>query len=123
MKEALKNLICTIGGREKLITLLTDFYKNLSQDLMIGFFFKNKNLKIIAENQCNFMLKTAGLISEYHGKLPASAHLSLSPIFLGHFNRRIVLLKETLAQHKLTSEQIETWVHFENAFKNVVVAK
>lgn len=110
-------------GNERLREILQDFYRAMSRDLMIGFFFDGKNTDAIAENQLLFLLKAAGITKKYSGRAPASAHLSLSPILTGHFNRRIEVLRKVLAEAGLQSNEIDLWVTFESQFKDVIVAR
>ena len=120
MKERLTQLLNELGPEENLLKLLTEFYHKLSEDILVGFFFSGKDLKEIATNQMNFMLKSGGLKKEYSGKLPASAHFNIAPILKGHFDRRIILLKELLKENGLNDEQIKTWVDFETQFRSVI---
>jgi truncated hemoglobin YjbI len=57
----------------------------------------------------------------YSGKPPAQAHAAMPPILPGHFDRRLVLLAETLAAEGLSAEDIRTWTDFENAFRSAIV--
>src|SRR5688572_10264165 len=93
----------------------------MSQDVLIGYFFDNKDLQSIADRQFEFLLLASGLRTEYKGKTPTHAHLELPPIFTGHFDRRLQILKETLTAQGLTEDQIQTWIEFENAFRNVII--
>ena len=116
----LKALLQSVGGELQLQTILRDFYERMSADVMLGFFFTGKDIQSIADQQKNFLLYAAGLNSTYSGKNPHSAHLSLPPILPGHFDRRLVILKETLRDHGLSERDIKTWINFENAFRDVV---
>jgi len=120
-KRRLKNLIFKIGGDQKLEEVLLDFYGRMAHDLLIGYFFDNRDFRQIARKQKDFLLFAAGITSSYSGKTPTSAHLELPPILKGHFDRRLTLLRETLRDHQLSPEDIRTWIGFENSFRNVVV--
>lgn len=101
--------------------ILEDFYFRMSKDVMIGYFFFGKDLKHIAHQQGGFILKAMGVDPSYRGKGPASAHLNLPDIREGHFNRRLVILEETLRDHKLSEQAIRVWIGFEQQFHNVIV--
>ena len=90
---------------------------------MIGFFFQDKNIEAIADKQTEFLLVAMGISPKFTGRSPSQAHLSLPPILPGHFDRRLVILKETLNDHGLSAEDIEVWLNFEEAFRDVVVSK
>lgn len=103
--------------------VLRDFYSEMNQDAMIGFFFRGKDTDAIAEKQSEFILKAAGLVTIYTGKNPASAHLGMPPIRMGQFNRRIQILKDLLSKKGLPQDAIDTWIAFEESFRNVVVTR
>ena len=107
----------------RLNEILEFFYLKMNSDVMLGFFFEGRDLKLIAHQQAKFLLNAAGLIPQFEGKGPASAHLSLPPILEGHFDRRIVILRETLQKFKLPPPIIELWISFETTFRKVVIAK
>jgi truncated hemoglobin YjbI len=121
-KAQLKAVFSHIGGEEKLREILRDFYNRMSQDVLIGFFFSGKDIQAIADQQANFLLFASGMKPTYQGKSPTNAHLALPPILKGHFDRRLVILRETLEAHSLNKKDIKTWINFENAFRNVVQA-
>jgi truncated hemoglobin YjbI len=93
----------------------------MSKDLMIGYFFADKNIQAIADKQLDFLMYVAGMRPDYLGKAPTLAHLQLPPILAGHFDRRITLLQETLTEHHLTDKDIEVWIEFEKAFREAIV--
>ena len=95
----------------------------MSQDLMIGFFFQDKDIQAIADKQTEFLLVAMGISPKFIGRSPSQAHLGLPPILPGHFDRRLVILKETLKDHGLSPDDIQIWIEFEEAFRNVVVSK
>jgi truncated hemoglobin YjbI len=119
----LKALFLKIGGEKKVGEILNDFYHRMAQDILIGYFFNNKDIDAVAAKQKEFLLYAVGIRQTYEGKTPTSAHLELPSILTGHFDRRLVLLQETLKSHGLNPEDIQTWIDFEEAFRNVVVKK
>ena len=90
---------------------------------MIGYFFEGKPIAEIAAKQGEFILMAAGVLQKFEGRGPATAHTNLPPIYEGHFDRRLVLLRETLLTEGLTPAQIETWVQFEESFRAMVVSR
>ena len=93
----------------------------MKDDLMVGFFFDGKDLDSIAEGQTAFLLRAMGLAPSYHGKPPSHAHVTLAPILSGHFDRRLKLLDEVLTSEGLSVAQKQTWIGFENAFRDSIV--
>lgn len=120
-KPELKALYEKAGGEAGIHAILQDFYKRMSQDILLSFFFTGKDLSRIIEMQKQFLMRAMGATPSYSGKPPAQAHENLAPILTGHFNRRLRILEETLRSHGLSDEDIRTWVSFENAFRPGVV--
>ena len=109
-----------VGGEDGLRKILRDFYQRMSQDILIGFFFSGKDLNSIAEMQKAFLMRAMGATPSYSGQPPAKAHDSLAPILSGHFDRRLRILEQTLADHGVRAEDIRTWIAFEEAFRGAV---
>lgn len=131
MRLDLQKLITSLEqkhGSDILSRILLDFYEKASQDVLIGFFFDNKNLNDIAYKQSQFMLQTAGFLTSIKKtpsiniKSPKEAHEKLAPILSGHFDRRLVLLQETLNKYGLSKEEQQVWLSFEEAFRKQVVS-
>jgi truncated hemoglobin YjbI len=127
-KPELRELYRTLGKTEeerdaRVTQILLDFYRRMSSDAMLGFFFQGRDVASIAMKQKQFLLRAFGASPSYSGKPPADAHTALPPILEGQFNRRLVLLAETLRAHGLSEAQTETWVSFENAFRAGIVAE
>ncbi len=95
----------------------------MSKDMMIGFFFDGKNLDEIASKQKQFLMRAMGAAPSYSGKAPAQAHTELAPILPGHFDRRFVILKQTLKDHGVSEADIQTWINFENTFRESIETK
>ncbi len=122
-KPELKLIYTKIGGEKGLESILKDFYERLSIDAMVGFFFNGKNLPHIIEMQKRFLMKAMGAADSYVGLPPHSAHTKLAPILSGHFDRRLKILEKTLKAHRLSENEIQIWINFENAFRQSIVQK
>ena len=121
-RSELKELVDSIGGPDSVRAILEDFYQRMSKDILIGFFFDGKDLKHIAYQQANFILNAAGILDRFEGKGPSTAHVALAPILTGHFDRRLVILRQTLEAHKIPQICINSWVQFEEGFRSIVVS-
>ena len=121
-RDELKTLVQDLGGPAQLEKILFRFYSKMAQDLMIGFFFEGKDVLEISGQQAKFILNAAGLIERFEGKGPSQAHLKMPPILSGHFDRRLVILREVLTEQGLLPLQIETWIQFEEGFRLMVVS-
>ena len=93
----------------------------MSEDVLIGYFFTGKDTQTVADRQLEFLLVAMGVKTEYRGKIPTHAHLELPPIYTGHFDRRLVILKQTLSDEGLSEDEIQIWIEFEEAFREVIV--
>jgi hemoglobin len=122
-KPALKALYQRIGGEDGLLAILKDFYRRMSGDILIGFFFDGKNTDEIAEKQKEFLMRAMGALPSYSGKAPAQAHDEIAPILKGHFDRRLRILEDTLRSHGVSDEDIRIWVDFESAFREGIVSE
>jgi hemoglobin len=122
-KPALKALYERIGGESGLQAILRDFYRRMSGDILIGFFFDGKDTHLIADRQKEFLMRAMGALPTYSGKAPAQAHGEIAPILKGHFDRRLRVLEETLRAHGVCDEDIRTWVTFESAFREGIVSE
>jgi truncated hemoglobin YjbI len=123
-RQGLSELYQHLGGsgtaETRLKTILRDFYARMARDVMIGFFFFGRDVDAIADKQLEFLLRAMGATSSYTGKPPSTAHEKLPPIRRGMFDRRLVILEETLRAHGLSDEDMRTWIAFENAFRDAV---
>ena len=119
----LSELVSSVGGPERLKELVAAFYNRMEKDLLIGFFFEGHDLSAIASAQAQFILMAAGMVDRLEGKGPSTAHLKIAPILQGHFDRRLILLRETLSEHHLPEALIDQWVRFEESFRLVVVSE
>lgn len=108
------------GARAEIAGILREFYQRMSRDVLLGFFFDGHDLEAIARKQGEFILRAFGAEPSYTGKPPAQAHEALAPILRGHFDRRLVILEETLRAHGLPPEDIRVWIAFEDAFRDSV---
>ena len=97
-------------GADKLRAVITDFYSRLFGDLMIGFLFEGKNRLHLIEREYEFTASFLGNKDvKYTGRAMRIAHAQ-SPIFGGHFERRLQILRETLRAHAVAPEVQRVWI-------------
>lgn len=108
-------------GEKRIREIVRIFYQKMHDDVMIGFFFYDKNLDVISERQSDFVLRAMGVRESYSGLSPRDAHAALPPIRYGQFHRRIQILSDTLKQQGFTSDEVHAWVQFERSFESAVV--
>lgn len=123
MNQELRSLWKSLGTEQRLTEILSAFYKKMAEDILVGFFFYDKDLEQITKNQTHFMMRAMGAVEIYRGKTPAAAHKDLAPILKGHFDRRKKILMETLLEFGLSEVEIKTWVDFEEQFRPVIEKK
>jgi hemoglobin len=112
-----------VGGEPGLEKILVNFYERMSRDVLIGYFFDGRDLRAIALKQKEFLMRAWGVSQEYGGRSPTEAHSALPPILKGHFDRRLVLLAETLREAGLEERHAKVWVAFEERFRDAVVTR
>lgn len=113
--------LARVGGKARLRQILEHFYSELAKDILVGFFFDGKDTAQIAHKQEEFLLRAMGAVPSYVGLPPARAHDKIAPILAGHFDRRIEILKATLAQFGISIEDQAAWVQFELSFRPQIV--
>lgn len=117
MKDS--SLFDQIGG-DALRAVLVDFYDRVFPDVMIGFMFEGKNKQQLIQREWEF---TAGLLGAsnipYTGRPIRTAHAQHT-IFGGHFERRLQILRETLADHHVAAAVQTTWIEHTQALRSQV---
>ncbi len=121
MQSRLRLLYAELGSEQNLRQVVRKLYGVFAEDLLIGFFFAQRDLDTIANRQSDFLLRAMGATPSYSGKPPATAHLEMPPILTGHFDRRLTLLAQLLPQLGISPEGVQTWVDFEESFRSSVV--
>lgn len=122
LKAIFESLGTTHAEREaRLAKILSEFYQLAKNDVLIGFYFDQKDVEAIAQLQKSFLMKAMGAAISYSGLAPAKAHLKLAPILSGHFDRRLRILEQVLNQNQVAPAHIHTWIQFEACFREGVV--
>jgi truncated hemoglobin YjbI len=118
-----QGLVGRVGGVEGLRRILRRFYARLAADPMVGFFFAGRDLGAIVEGQLGFLLWALGEVPQLRVRHPRDAHGGLPPILRGHFDRRLVVLEETLREAGLGDDDIKAWLKIESALRKQVQAR
>jgi hemoglobin len=108
-------------GPDQLRAVITDFYARVFDDVMIGFLFAGKDRKRLIDKEFEFTAQLLGGDVRYTGKPMRAAHARV-PIMGGHFDRRTVILQETLADHGVDPEVRESWLRHIQALRAQVTA-
>lgn len=115
-----RGLVGRIGGPERLRDVLTSLYARMAADPLIGFFFAQKDLKQVVEGQHAFLMRAFQEVERFHGRHPSVAHRNLAPILRGHFDRRLVILRELLTELAIDALDVDAWVKVEEGMRGVV---
>ena len=103
-------------GEAKLRALLTDFYARIFDDVMIGFLFAGKDRQHLIDREYELTAKILGADVAYRGRPMREAHAK-SPIFGGHFERRMQLLRETMRDHDVDPDVQRVWLEHTEALR------
>jgi hemoglobin len=109
-----------IGG-EKLRQVIVDFYDRVFADAMIGFLFAGKNKQRLIQKEWELAGALLGGPIGYSGRPMAEAHAKV-PITTGHFDRRLVILEETLEAHQVDPEVRRSWLDHARGLREHLIA-
>jgi len=98
-----------VGGEEGLRAIIRDFVGRVFDDVMIGFFFRRVSRARIEEMEYQHAAAHLGGGVTYTGRDLARAH-GKHPIMGGHFDRRLQILRNTLADHGVPGDVQERWL-------------
>lgn len=108
-----------IGG-DALRAVITDFYRQVFDDVMIGFMFQGKDRAHLIEREWELVAALLGAPGvTYKGRPMPAAHAQHT-IFGGHFERRMQILRETLAAHHVDPAVQEVWLGHSLALRGQV---
>ena len=96
-------------GEAKLREVIVDFYSRLFGDVMIGFLFEGKDRQHLIDREYEFTANMLGANVRYTGRPMRTAHAQ-SPIFGGHFERRLQILRETMHAHGVDADVQRVWI-------------
>jgi len=97
------------GGEATLRAVLEDFYERVFADVMIGFFFRDADRGRLVQKELELALGLLGADCAYTGQPLPEAH-ARHRIMGGQFDRRLQILRETMADHGLPEEVQAAWV-------------
>jgi hemoglobin len=96
-------------GPDALRAVIVDFYDRLFRDVMIGFLFEGKDRRRLIEKEYELTARFLGADIPYTGRPMREAH-ARSPILGGHFERRLEILRQTIAAHGVDAEVAASWL-------------
>lgn len=108
-------------GKARLHEVITDFYSRVFGDVMIGFMFEGKDRQHLIEREYEFTANMLGGDVKYTGRSMRAAHAN-TPIFGGHFERRLQILRETLRDNAVPPDVQEVWIDHTLALRGQITA-
>ena len=98
-----------IGGAA-LRAVITDFYRRVFDDVMIGFMFHGKDRQKLIDREWELAAALLGAPGvTYTGRPMRVAHAQHT-IFGGHFERRVQILRETMRDHAVDPAVQQAWL-------------
>jgi hemoglobin len=98
-----------LGGEEALRRIIDRFIDKVFDDPMIGFFFRAASRQRVKEKEYDFAARHLGANVPYTGRPLREAHAA-HPIMGGQFNRRLQILKDTLAEMGVPEAVRAHWI-------------
>lgn len=89
-----------MGGLEALRPVIADFVDRMRADVMIGFHFNHVDPEVLKQRELEFSALALGGKLAYTGRKLPEAHAQ-HPILPGQFDRRLMILRETMADHQV----------------------
>jgi hemoglobin len=108
-----------LGGEAALRHVVDVFVDRIFDDAMIGFMFRNASRERVKEKEYEFAANHLGAPVAYTGRPLREAHAPHA-IQGGQFNRRLVILKETLEELGVPPRVREHWLHHTEALRMTV---
>jgi hemoglobin len=107
-------------GEAKLRAVLADFYDRVFADVMIGFMFQGKDKRHLIDREYEMTAKMLGAADvTYRGRPMRTAH-GAHTIFGGHFERRLQILREAMADHDVDPEVRQVWIEHTLALRDQI---
>jgi truncated hemoglobin YjbI len=110
-----------LGEAGGLRAIIDDFMDRVFGDVMIGFLFEGKPKARIRELEYRLAAEHLGGDVRYDGRPLDEAHRALK-VMDGHFARRLHLLRETLAAHRVPDDVAARWLAHDEAQRPLVLA-
>ena len=108
-------------GEQKLREVITDFYSRVFGDVMIGFMFEGKSRQHLIDREYEFTANMLGGDVKYTGRPMRTAHAQ-TPIFGGHFERRLQILRETMRDQGVDPDVQRVWIDHTLALRDQITA-
>ena len=108
-------------GIDGLRAVITEFYRRVFDDVMIGFLFAGKDQRRLIDKEVEFTARLLGADMPYTGKPLRAAHAP-HRIFGGQFERRLQILRDAMEAHAVDAEVQRVWIEHTNALRAQITA-
>ena len=108
-----------LGGETRLTAIVDDFVDRCFDDSMIGFLFRRADRARIKRLEYEHAAEHLGGPVSYSGRPLDRAHRP-HRIFGGQFARRRQILIDTLHDHAVPEELIDSWVSYQDSLRALI---
>ena len=116
-----RSLFEELGGEPVLRQIIDRFVDRVFDDVMIGFFFRNARKERIKQKEYEHAAEHLGAGAPYTGRPLTEAHRA-HPIMGGQFNRRLMILEETLDAFHVPEHVKQHWLAHTEALRPQITA-
>ncbi len=121
--QKLQENLYALLGAERLRAIITQFYENVFNDVMIGYLFIGQDQQRLIEREIEFSAQMLGAKEIiYQGQPLAQAHQK-HPIRYGHFHRRNQILLNTLKQMNIDQRISDFWLAHQQKMQYTILGK
>ena len=121
MAEQAQTLFERAGGEAGVRQAIDEFVRRVASDLMIGFLFRNVDLKLLGDREYEFTANFLGAGQvQYSGRSLKEAHAS-HLIMGGQFDRRRQILLEVLDEQGIAADVRTGWLSHVDDLRNLIV--
>jgi hemoglobin len=107
-------------GAEPLRAVIAEFYERVFRDVMIGFMFQGKDKRHLIDREWELVAALLGAPGvTYTGRPMRTAHAQHT-IFGGHFERRLQILREVMAEQGVDPEVQRAWIDHTQALRGQI---
>ena len=111
-----------LGGQQAVKQVVDDFYNDVLADDIVNHFFTHTDMEKQRRHQTAFISYALGSPAQYTGRSMEKAHagLNLQP---EHFDAIVKHLKDALAEHSVSPEEIDAVLERVAALKEAILYK
>ena len=121
LESLMKSNLYNVIGETKIRAAIANFYEKAFRDPIIGHQFFHSDIEQLIEKQSAFTISAFGGPKCYQGRDMREAHRKL-PINKAQFDRRQVLMAESLDAVGIPNDEKKAWLDAEDAFRSLVIS-